>query len=48
MKNFLLISLIVIAFIMIIISFMAAIPAPGLTGLGFIIIAGLFYFRDYK
>lgn len=43
MKNTLIIILIFIALAMIYISFTAGIPAPGLTGLGFIIIAVLFY-----
>lgn len=46
MKNILLILLVVIAIAMIIISLKAGIPAPGLTGIGFIIIAYLFYQRS--
>ncbi len=42
-KNILVILLIIIAIAMIFISIKAGIPAPGLTGLGFIIIAALFY-----
>lgn len=43
MKNILLVLLLIIALAMIFISFKAGIPAPGLTGLGFIIIGALFY-----
>lgn len=43
MKNTLLMLLILVALAMIFISVKAGIPAPGLTGLGFIIIAVLFY-----
>lgn len=46
MKNILLILLVVIALAMVFISFKAGIPAPGLTGIGFIIIAYLFYHRS--
>ena len=37
--------LLLVALAMIFIAFNAGIPAPGLTGVGFIIIAGLFYKR---
>lgn len=47
MKNILLILLVIIALAMVFISFKASIPAPGLTGLGFILIAVLFY-QDRK
>lgn len=45
MKNVLLIGLVLVAAVMVFISFKAGIPAPGLTGLGFMIIAALFYFK---
>jgi hypothetical protein len=45
MKNILLILLILIAIAMIFISFKGGIPAPGLTGVGFIVIAALLYKR---
>lgn len=48
MKKSLLILLILVALVMIFISFKAGIPAPGLTGLGFIIIAALFYLNPKK
>lgn len=48
MKNTLLILLLIIAIAMIFISFKAGIPAPGFTGLGFIIIAALFYQNTKK
>jgi small-conductance mechanosensitive channel len=43
MKNALLILLLLIAIAMIFIAFKGGIPAPGLTGLGFMIIATLLY-----
>jgi hypothetical protein len=43
MKNILMLLLILIALAMIFISYKAGIPAPALTGLGFIIIALLFF-----
>lgn len=43
MKNSLLIGLIIIAIVMIVISIIEKIAPPGLTGIGFIIIAILFY-----
>ncbi|NJN26756.1 MAG: hypothetical protein HC819_12680 [Cyclobacteriaceae bacterium] len=43
MKNILLILLGIIAIVMIIISIQGGILPPGLTGIGFIIIAWLFY-----
>ena len=43
MKNLLLIALIIIAVVMLYMSFTTKIYPPGLTGLGFIIIAILFY-----
>jgi len=43
MKKILLISLIVISIVMIVISISAKIIPPALTGIGFIIIAFLFY-----
>ncbi len=43
MKNALLIFLLLIAIAMIFIAFKGGIPAPGLTGLGFMIIATLLY-----
>lgn len=43
MRNALLIILLLIALAMIFIAFKASIPAPGLTGLGFIVIAALLY-----
>jgi len=43
MKNTLLVLLILIAIAMIFISFKGGIPAPGLTGVGFIVIAALLY-----
>ncbi|MGZ0016816.1 hypothetical protein [Yeosuana sp. AK3] len=48
MKKTLVILLILVALVMIFISFKAGIPAPGLTGLGFIIIAALFYLNPKK
>lgn len=48
MKSTLLIILLLIALAMIFIAFKASIPAPGLTGLGFIVIAALFYQRPKK
>ncbi|MFK5959711.1 MAG: hypothetical protein QM495_12690 [Lutibacter sp.] len=46
MKNGLLIALIIIAITMIIISISAKIVPPALTGIGFIIIAFLFYKKE--
>lgn len=48
MKNALIVLLVLIAIAMIFIAFKNGIPAPGLTGLGFIIIAGLFYLNSKK
>lgn len=48
MKKSLVIFLILVALVMIFISFKAGILAPGLTGLGFIIIAALFYLSPKK
>ncbi len=46
MQKILVLILILIALGMIFISFNAGIPAPGLTGLGFLIIATLFLFKS--
>lgn len=48
MKIILILLLVIIAIVMIFISFKAGIPAPGLTGLGFFIIAALFYLNQKK
>ncbi|MGF1556840.1 hypothetical protein [Paucihalobacter sp.] len=48
MKVILTLLLVLIAVAMIFISFKSGIPAPGLTGLGFIIIAALFYLNTKK
>lgn len=48
MKISLVVLLVVIALAMVFISFSAGIPAPGLTGLGFLIIVALFLLKEKK
>lgn len=48
MKNILIVLLIIIAIIMIVLGTKAGILPPTLTGIGFIVIAGLFYSNGAK
>jgi xanthine/uracil/vitamin C permease (AzgA family) len=48
MKVILTLLLVLIAIVMIYISLNSGIPAPGLTGLGFLIVAALFYLNTKK